>query len=349
MTLRTARTLYTSARRLGVWQDFANRAASLKISDEAVRKDLLQGIDSKIGPKSLFPPERRSSYRSPEAIDEAFQAAYGLLEKEGESAYKAGDLVAGEMYNPEVLHNVENGRFDSGEPVYRHYLKRKWEARDLMLTMQRLEQLHVIPDTMGTLEPRADVQVRFGHNTRGEFASWVEPGTVMPAFAVATPPTIKVQEFEVPKGFSGLYTVVVVNPDVPNVQDNSFQTQLQYGLHNVPLNYVANEIGPAQLLADPEVVFRPYTPLVPEKNAPMQRGCLWVFRQKDRIDASGEGEGNFDIREFVSRHGLDAVGAHVWRQGFDRSVNEVRRQFGLPQGRVFSRVRGDRPYGESVN
>lgn len=352
MSVKAATRQFCSrARTWGVWADFSKRSPSLRVSDEALRKDLLQGIDPKAGPHSSPSDYHRLLYKSPVAIDEAFKEAYEILEHDAETKHFDGSseaAVEAEKYNPEVLHNVENGIFDTALPVYRHYLEQKWKEHDLVLTMQRLEQLHVIPDTMPTLDPKADVKVKFGHNQRLEFSLFVEPGTVLPAFAVNRPPTIKVQEFDTSDHKSGLYTILLVNPDVPDLAENSFTSSLQYGLHNVPLDYVNNVISPNNLIENPQWVFQPYTPLTPEKNSPLQRACLWVFRQQEKNQISSEVSENFDIRAFAEVYKLMAVGAHVWRQGFDRSVNDLRKMFGLPKGLVYERERGDKPLGVAL-
>ncbi|KAF5208890.1 hypothetical protein E0198_004794 [Clavispora lusitaniae] len=357
MSLRFVRSFSARTRVLGVWSDFSARPASLKLANEKLKTDLFQGIGES-GPHSVVDDKVRAGYHSPLHIDDVFKSAYTILEKDAEKVYEkvAGQkgkmsleeeeelLVQAEQANPEVLHQVEFDlrNVDRTQPVFRRFLQKKWESYALMVTMQRLEQLHVIPDTLPTLEPKVDVRVKFPHNTKREFSGWVEPGTVLPAFAVARPPTVEVQEFFRPADASGLYTVVLVNPDTPDLASNSFSTTLQYGLCNVPLDYANNTIGAAQLLANPGCVFEQYEPLVPEKNAPVQRACLWVFRQQGQISPSAE-KSNFDIRAFAAEHGLTAVGAHVWRQHFDRSVAKVRTEYGLPRGNVYHRVRGTKP------
>lgn len=347
MSVRFTRGFASKARTWGVWSDFQSRSPSLKISNEKVKNDLFKGI-SKDGPHSYTVESHRKSYHSPLLIDPTFQQAYEILENEADSIYKQGPgseklQVKAELKNPEVLHNFENGKVDLSVPVYRHLAEQKWRDHDLMVTMQRMETLHVIPDTMPTLDPKADVKVRFGHNTREEFVGNITPGTVLPAFAVAVPPTIEVQEFDASDHKLGLYTAVLINPDTPDLETNSFKTTLHYGLQNVPLTYTDNTILPLKLMANPQFVFQQYTPLLPEKNAQKQRACLWVFRQSKELDALSYDVENFDIREFAESNGLTAVGAHVWRQAFDRSVNETRAKYGLPEGRVFRRVRGIKP------
>lgn len=285
---------------------------------------------------------------TPEHLDDVFKQAALLLEAELAKTHAKVEkakahqhekmLYKAEKHNPEVVYNALYNleKMDRALPIYRRFMKDKWRSYDLMKTMQRLEQLHVIPDTLPTFVPRAHVKVKFGHNTRREFAHWVEPGAILPAFAAARPPTIEVQEFDA----TGLYTVLLVNPDVPDLEKNLYSSKLHYGLANVALDYVNHTIDAALLLRQPGAVFAPYTPLVPEKNAPPQRACLWVFRQPKEIEASAQ---DFDIRAFAEQHGLDAVGAHVWRQGYDRSVSGVREEYALGAGRVFHRVRGTAP------
>ncbi|KAI5954037.1 MRPL35 [Candida margitis] len=356
----------------GVWSDFSKRPTTLKINNAPIRQTLFSEGNSEEGPASLTNGDERLAYHSPIAIDETFQMAYRILEKEANSKYQIVDrlekslknaasqeetieikdridknLIEAEIENPEVLYNAEfadSKLLDKSQPVYRHLLKEKWENYDLLVTMQRLEQLHVIPDTLPTLVPKADVKVKFTHNTEDQFSKWVTPGSLLPAFAVSEPPTVYIQEFDRVEGSNNLYTVLLVNPDTPDLATNSFTTTLHYGLKNVMLNNVDNSIDVSKLLkVGPRITFKEYTPLTPEKNAPAQRACLWVFRQSKEIGDISEASENFDIREFAATHGLTPIGAHIWRQKFDRSVPGVRQMYGLGEGRVYEKVRSMDP------
>lgn len=356
MSLRFVRLFASRPRALGVWSDFKTRSSSLKLLDGKVHRDLFEGSEDS-SPASIVDKSVRAGYHSPPLIDDVFKLAYNVLEEDSQTIYSkiASEklttknleqlLAKAEETNPEVLHNVAFNldKVDKSQPVYRKYLQKKWESYALMVTMQRLEQLHVIPDTMATLDPAVDVRVKFGHNTNTEFSDWVAPGTRMPAFAVEKPPTIEIQEFSVPDGHSGLYSVLLVNPDSPELSTNSYKTALNYGLFNVPLTYTDNAITPGKLLTNPQWIFKKYQPLLPEKNAPTQRACLWVFRQEKELSAVEFNSDNFDVRAFADANRLNAVGAHVWRQDFDRSINQVREKYGLPKGNVYHRVRGTSP------
>lgn len=358
MSRTLARFWSQTARRRGVWSDFASRPTSLQLADKTARKELFEGFPA-TGPSSLPIPEYRQNYRSPELIEDTFKMAYELLEQEAEQQYQHIDkhraqmtpkefvqaLVEAEQHNPEVLYNASGDltALDRSVPIYRKLLKEKWELYGQMLLMQRLEQLHIIPGTLPTLVPEVEVNIKFGHNDEKEFSDWVVPGTKMPAFAVAKPPTIQIQEFEPVENGTGLYSVLVVNPDVPCLETNGYTTALHYGLVNVPLDFVNNTITPMSLLQNPERVLKEYMPLLPEKNVPTNRACVWVFRQGRELQNVEASEEHFDIRAFADAHDLHAVGAHVWRQDYDRSTNRIRQMFGLEKGRVFHPIRNAEP------
>lgn len=353
-----------------VWSDFSKRAPLLRVADAHSRRDVLNAIPEFHGPLSIANREQRWGYHQPELINDTFKMAYELLEQDAATKYAevetlkqklaaaeddkkpgyrkriAAMLAAAEKHNPEVVFNVETATAeadDLSQPVYREYARKKWAEHDRMVTMQRMEQLHMIPDTLPTVEPTADIRVKFPHNTDAEFALWVEPGTVLPGLAVAQPPTVQVRQFD-DVDADALYTVVMVNPDTPDLAANSFLTTLHWGLANVALPDAQGVLGTKWQLNNQDKVFYDYVPLTPEKNAgDFQRACLWVWRQPGKIDVGTvEGE-NFDIRQFEATHQLTAVGGHLWRQKYDRLVPALRQQYGLPEGRVFHRVRKAHP------
>ncbi|WPK27346.1 hypothetical protein PUMCH_004731 [Australozyma saopauloensis] len=357
MSRPVARFLSSTSKARGVWSEYAARPSSLQLVDKTARNELFEGFSAS-GPSSMK-SNNKHNYTSPELLDDTFKSAYEILEQDAARQYKFIEqnkdklsakqlekaMVKTEQYNPEVMYNTREFAdcLDRSVPVYRKFLKEKWESYGQMITMQRLEQLHVIPDTLPTLAPETEVNVKFGHNDEAEFADWVVPGTRLPAFAVSKPPTIEIQEFEPVENGTGLYTVLVVNPDVPDLSCNGYSTALHYALVNVPLDFVNNTITPLSLVEHPERVLKPYMPLLPEKNVPTQRACLWVFRQGHELKDVGVSESQFDIRAFAEENQLHAVGAHVWRQDYDRSTNSVRAEYGLEKGRVFDQIRNAEP------
>ncbi|CEP62371.1 mitochondrial 54S ribosomal protein mL38 LALA0_S05e04148g [Lachancea lanzarotensis] len=339
-----------------IWSDFSNRKPSLSIANSKVKSYILEG-SSQQGPPSIRRRSNRIKYQSPENIDETFKTCYEFLETRAASKYAALEqekdaskrlelAVDAERYNPEVLYNfqyndkLENNPsvIDYNVPVYRRLGREHWESYGQMLLMQRLETLAAIPDTLPTLVPKVEVSLKFPFSTGVN--KWVEPGEILSSNATSFPPQIKIQEYDDVDPATQLYTVLLVNPDEPNMDNNSFKTTLQYGLVNLKVDFNNNTVDARIFTKDN--VLAPYLPPVPEKNAGTQRFVLWLFRQQNSAQVpldNNSNRDNFDIRRFVHDHKLQAVGAHLWRSQWDNNVSNVRNKYGLPEGRVFHRVR----------
>lgn len=338
-------------------------ADSLKIQNPIAKAAVLNG-EWRLGPPSLKTRRAKAAYKSPIGLKEVFPLAYEIIQKEKEQHYATADeikqklhtasseeikkelkdelnkhLVRAELSDPEVQFNYHIKHMDLRQPVYRHLAQRDWKKYDMLINIQRLEQLHVIPDTLPTIEPRASIELQFP----GPINKKVTPGEILRNSVTAVPPVLKVQEFEeIPDG--SLYTLLIVDPDTPDVVNDSFSTTLHWAVANIPLSNIDPNVDVSK--ADQLVS---YLPPHPEKNTPTHRYCVWVFRQASepgeinkleisKDDASLTRE-NFDIRAFVQANKLDPVAAHVWRVKYDLSTEEVREKFGLGAGRVFTRTR----------
>lgn len=334
------------------------RAAELQIRNPRIREAVLNGVP-KTGPPSLRSRWARARYASPEGINEAFTLAKEIVGKEANKhKAAASDLegqlktasnaeqraeiikklehhrVKAEFHNPEARFNfMVRDSIDMNEPIYRYLSRSEWAARDMLILMQRLEQHHVIPDTMPTLDPRANVDVQFVTPNMASF----EPGSFLSNEVCERRPRVSIQEYE-PIQKDSLYSVVIVNPDVPDLENDSYKTLLHYAAVNIPISNDAPEVDftKATELAD-------YLPPHPEKNAPAQRLCVWVFRQPARIEGAEVAREQFDIRQFAGANNLDAVGAHMWRVRYDLTTDFIRAKYGLGEGNVYFRARTAKP------
>lgn len=360
------RLLATTSESVKPSKKWVEESESFRAGDR-FRETLLNGV-SKEGPPSLRTPYYRKRYIAPEGLNEAFDAAYDLLKndssvkfeklKEIELKLKANpnDLelinsknqleVEIEINNPEVRFNFDynekinnNPRFiDYNKPVYRELKKKHWENYGQMLLMQRLETLAIIPDSLPTLEPKAEVSLKFLNHTGVN--TWIEPGSLLSSNVTTYPPSVKIQEFDTIDTSKQLYTLLIVNLDVPDVINNTYKTELNWGLSNIKLNYNENFINPERLLKDESInEIIDYLPPTPEKNLPKQRFAVWVFRQSNELSLKLQ-EREFDIREFTEKNELLPIGAHVWRSAWDLNVSKVRELYGLPKGEVYHKVKG---------
>lgn len=360
-SIHTTRVLKNSNVAPHIWSDFSKRSSSLSIQSPKVKNYLFQEKPFS-DPPSIKRRSNRIKYSSPEHMDEIFKMSYDFLEQRASKFYDLVNktknplkqetlLTKAEINNPEVQYNFQfNDKLDNIKsiidydlPVYRHLGKQHWESYGQMLLMQRLETLAAIPDTLPTLVPRAEVNVKFPFSTGVN--KWIEPGEFLSSNVTSMCPVLKVQEYDHVDVERQLYTILVVNPDVPDLNNDSFKTALCYGLANIKLNYNDNLIDPRKF--NSSNIFADYLPPVPEKNAGKQRFVVWVFRQPLSEDSQNSlgvvqediNRDEFDIRQFTKEHHLDPIGAHIWRSEWDANVAVVREKYGLPPGRVFSRVR----------
>ncbi|KAK9365542.1 phosphatidylethanolamine-binding protein [Lipomyces kononenkoae] len=335
----------------------------------------------KVPPATLKSRKSKLAYRHPIGLDQAFKEALAVLERDRQEKYdKVLDMrdridtilqhynvstidhipdqkARGEAYlasveieklrinaeinNPEVVHQFNSGNSDMKFPVYRYLARQKWEQDDRLLLMDRLESMKVIPDTLATFYPRVDLKVRFP----GTSTHWIDPGRIMSTGVTALAPEFSIQIFE---DKTKLYTIVILDPDTPDLENDSYKTTLHYILADVKIS--GNEPLVDKSLAR-ELV--PYLPPHPEKNSGFHRYVVWAFEQpggerlavqqrkgKDPIDTDRllERDG-FDIRLFRAAHGLKAVGAHFWRNGYDSKTDGVREKFGLGPGNVYTHKR----------
>lgn len=346
------------AARMGV-RCISNAAKpTFQIKNPSMREAVLEGYSKFGGPPSLKSRTTKLRYNTPIGLDEAFPLAHEIvkayqadqykkieeLQKKLETTTKSKDIkvikkqitkasIKAEIDNPEVKYNFKIGYADFNEPVYRHLAEQKWKDYDLLILMQRLETLKVIPDTMPTLEPRANVEIQFP----GFVNKWLTPGDVIPCGVATRPPVVKIQEYkEISE--NSLYTLVIVDPDTPDLATDSYTTTLKWAVSNIPLSNV-NAVVDTEKATE----LMPYLPPTPEKNSGIHRHAVWAFRQTngvvENVDETLLTRENFNIRKFAEELKLDAVGAHIWRSKFDRTSEALREKYGLAPGRVFTRVR----------
>ncbi|VVT48377.1 mitochondrial 54S ribosomal protein mL38 [Magnusiomyces paraingens] len=337
------------------------KPSSFTIKNPKMRKAVLQGYKEFSGPPSLKSRTSRARYTTPIGLDEVFPLAYNILQEHQQKLYsKATDLkqqicstpqtdlesvkylkselsktlISAEIDNPEVQYNYKIGQIDWEQPVYRHLAKHEWLNYDLLVLMQRLESLSVIPDTEPTLDPKVQVKLQFP----GYVNKYVTPGAMLPSVVCSRPPYLEIQEFE-EVAQDCLYTVVIVDPDTPDLENDSYTTTLHWAVSNIPLSLSEPVV---ELEKSDELLT--YIPPIPEKNTGNHRYSVWVYRQNEKIDIKSipnnlVSRENFKIRDFSSQLNLTAVGAHLWRCHFDRSTEKVREKYGLQSGRVFTRTR----------
>jgi large subunit ribosomal protein L35 len=94
--------------------------------------------------------------------------------------------VQSEVNVPEVRWNVANAMVDMTKPAHRHLVEQSWRKDgDLDLLMERIHQMHVVPDVLPDLHPSLDLRItapatsaQFFADPKKRFVE-VEPGVYL--------------------------------------------------------------------------------------------------------------------------------------------------------------------------
>ncbi|KAG4301698.1 hypothetical protein PCANB_001786 [Pneumocystis canis] len=224
--------------------------------------------------------------------------------------------ILAHINNPEIRWRFKNNDVDMTIPVYRYLAEQKWRKKPYHLLMQRIEQMYVIPDAYERFKPTAEVIIRFENKE-------LEPGKFVSNHISASEPVIEINSFS---DKEKLYTIILIDPDVPNLQKDSFKTYLHWLVSNIL-------ISPTNTLVQPHTgtILAPYIPPHPQKGSPYHRYTLLVFEQVEKISDNlvVERDG-FDTRQFASLNHFQIVGIHFWRGVWDEHVNEIMLATQLP-------------------
>ncbi|KAF8525130.1 phosphatidylethanolamine-binding protein [Hysterangium stoloniferum] len=262
---------------------------------------------------------------------------------------------------PEVRFRFMMGRYPFFIPVYRHLTEQRWRKDGMLdLLMERLYQMHAVPDLLPTFHPSLDLHIQFprtdGHRTLRDrraanaFYHTVEPGKFIAPELTINPPRVAATVFHTD---TRLYTMLLLDPDVPNEETRSYQTYLHWLLPNIPLqaSYRNIKIGPSTGRSS----HTPYIPPHPQRGTPYHRYVLLLLphlnpTQKLTIPVFTDQQRlGFDLREFSATWGLvlgPGGGAHMWREVWHEKVSEIYSDILRIPEPVYTRARKPDPYAE---
>lgn len=218
------------------------------------------------------------------------------------------------------------------KPIYRYLADKKWRQYKRLVLEQRLTQMSVVSDLLGTLDIVADIDLGFGRKT-------VAPGEFVDSAISEKMPRLNVQTFTPGER---LVTVVVVDGDVPVPEDDSFANRCHFVATNIPLSPTRTSI-PLQRIAQEDSkaedvsakkIAVPWCAPWAHKGAPYHRLAVFVLEQKDAqpLDVnkiSKTKRDNFKLRSFVDKHKLSAITATLFRTQWDESMPGVMERAGL--------------------
>ncbi|MCJ1314337.1 hypothetical protein MMC25_008018 [Agyrium rufum] len=221
------------------------------------------------------------------------------------------------------LPNIDPTR-DMDKPIYRHLADQSWRSYRRKIIMQRISQMHVVPDVIPYLDPTAEVTLSFGRRL-------VQAGEFVDSRVSEDPPHLNVQLFE--QG-EKVVTVAVVDADVPNLEKDSFDLRCHYLATNVALTPTAKGIHLPSVVAADQLVL-PWLPPHALKGSPYHRLSTFILEQKpgQTMDVEGlkkkEKRAGFSLRGLITRHGLKPIGVHLFRNEWDEGTPGVMNRHGF--------------------
>ncbi|KAH8908986.1 phosphatidylethanolamine-binding protein [Coniochaeta sp. PMI_546] len=237
--------------------------------------------------------------------------------------------IQADINDPLVKRRFEDGLGDMSKPIYRHLADRRWRAMERKIILQRINQFFIVPDLLPKFEPTADVKLFF----RGEK---VAPGEILDSRITEVPPSLRVQVFD--KG-ERLLSVAVVDADVPNTENDSFDRRCHFLATNIPWDPTKSSLPLSRVAAAGGDVPVPWLPPFSQKGAPYHRLAIFVFEHKDRVDPEhlkelyGARDG-FALQSFRNATRAAPVGFNMFRSVWDEGTAAVMERHGIPGAEV---------------
>jgi large subunit ribosomal protein L35 len=222
-------------------------------------------------------------------------------------------------------------------PIYRHLSDKKWREYKRLILMQRISQMHIVPDILPHLDPTAEVSLGFGRRN-------VQPGEFVDSRVSEVPARLNVQVFN--KG-ERLVSVAIVDPDVPDEEKDSFGSRCHFLAVNIPLSPTSTSIHLSKLSEANQIVL-PWLPPYAQKGAPYHRLAVFILQQNEnearpdtRLDVEalkkekGCNRDGFKMRRFLAnqKH-LEPIGVDLFRSKWDEGTAGVMLRAGIEGANV---------------
>ena len=215
------------------------------------------------------------------------------------------------------------GTGDMSLLIYRHLAEQKWRNYPRKIVEQRITQMNVVPDVIPHINQTVSVDIRFPRLT-------VKPGQFVDAITSQFPPTLHIQVFE--PGMR-LYTVIAIDSDVPDVENDRFNFRCHGLFANIAYSPTDNAVT-----LNPRLVptIMPWLPPYAQKGSPYHRMSLWLLEQPEGKSLDVEAlqknlkRDKFVLRSFIDKHRLKPVGVNMFRCIWDSGTAGVMEKHNIP-------------------
>ncbi|KAL8803776.1 MAG: hypothetical protein Q9182_002986 [Xanthomendoza sp. 2 TL-2023] len=231
-----------------------------------------------------------------------------------------------DINDPIIKKRFEDGQGDLNRPIYRHLADKQWRQHRRLILMQRINQMHVVPDVVPYLNPTVEVKMC----SRGRFR---QPGDFLGSWNSEFLPPLRIHVFDRGERF---VSVIVVDPDVPNLETDSFDSRCHYFAANIPISPTAHLFS---ISSPPEGVhiLRPWLPPHAQKGSPYHRLVVLVLEQKDgqKMDVPDLEKlpdcriTQFNVRSCMDKMHAHLVGVYLFRTIWDENTAGVMQRAGI--------------------
>ncbi|KAI9671477.1 MAG: hypothetical protein M1831_004386 [Alyxoria varia] len=194
--------------------------------------------------------------------------------------------VLADINDPMAKKRFEDGNGDMSRPIYRHLAEKRFRKQRQLILQQRVEQMDLIPDLLPRMQVTSDMTLSFGRRM-------VHPGAIVPSRMSTIPPRITIQPYD---AGARLVTIVLVDPDVPNVTTDSFDSRCHFCAVNVRISPTDTIVHLGRISALGEAakdsgrtiqadspgngqLILPWLPPFAQKGSPYHRLALFVLDQ----------------------------------------------------------------------
>ncbi|KAK0519098.1 mitochondrial 54S ribosomal protein YmL35 [Tilletia horrida] len=272
--------------------------------------------------------------------------------------------------DPETRWRFANGDVDLSQPVFRFLREQSWRKNGALdRLLERVRLMKVVPDVLPTIAPTVDVQLAFGEgrgiSDHGGDGGDIWPGVFMPTAKSLEAPQVTVTPFHTDER---KYTLLLVDPDVPDELSMSYSTFVHWHLTDIPLSATQTAVSTASAKT-----VQSYIPPHPQKGSRYHRYTTILFEQTSASFNSSPGEQALPGQEqqqqgavglpsrslvpgsilaYAQANGLKPVGVHFFRQECnrenERAVEQVYRTILKTEAPAYGNMPAQDPYRDAA-
>ncbi|KAF9104707.1 hypothetical protein BGX27_009977, partial [Mortierella sp. AM989] len=232
-----------------------------------------------------------------------------------------------EINDPEIQWRFKNGQIDMSKAVFRYMKSKQFQHETLPVIQQRITQMFVTPDLLPPFTPSLNVQLDFQLGSAPKEASgernsnkYFETGSFLLPKDTIKEPKVNVTSFHPENKY---YTVALVDPDMPDVENETFKQQLHWLISNVSLSATQTDVN-----KDDADVVLPYLPPHPPMGTKYHRYTLLLAEQpnggQEKIEIGKDQiSRETTLQELCSQYNLSVKGLTFFRQVWDKDVSKI--------------------------